>query len=197
MDVKDRTGLVSAFTAAEEEYRTDTARWNALTPQERTQCAREAGSRDGGGLAALSDAVTEAARRLIEAAAEDHHIEEQAVVYLRMGAHGWVIDSPTFDGYPLTGYDDGALNEACDQHDPSADEQPATDTATDQADNIQADNVQAGTDQAGRELVERLMEQECEALRRAADHVATPTAQELAVLLVAEAVVTEALGGDR
>jgi hypothetical protein len=104
MNVQDRTGLVAAFTAAEEAYRAEIARRNALTPQERTQSAREG----GGGLRALSDAVTATARRLIEAAAEEHRIEERAVVYLRMTARGWVIDSPTFDGYPLTGYDDGA-----------------------------------------------------------------------------------------
>lgn len=50
-----------------------------------------------------------------------HHIEERAVVYLRLGVEGrWEIDSPTFDGYGLEGYDDGPVNSECDCGDAAA-----------------------------------------------------------------------------
>lgn len=60
-----------------------------------------------------------------------HHIEERAVVWLRLSLDGksWEIDSPSDDGYPLEGYDDGAVHDACDycdelfqDKDPRADE---------------------------------------------------------------------------
>lgn len=42
-----------------------------------------------------------------------HHIEERAVVYLHLVDGKWEVDSPSNDGYPLEGYDDGALHEEC------------------------------------------------------------------------------------
>lgn len=59
-------------------------------------------------------ALEAAARALLAAAARDHHIEERAVVYLVMGPDGWEVDNPSDDGYPLEGYDKGALNEECE-----------------------------------------------------------------------------------
>lgn len=44
----------------------------------------------------------------------DHHIEEAVRVYLVLDEDGkWAIDSPTADGYPLFGYDDGPVDDEC------------------------------------------------------------------------------------
>ena len=44
----------------------------------------------------------------------EHHIEERAVVNLRLGTDGrWEIDSPTFDGYELEGYEGGPVADEC------------------------------------------------------------------------------------
>lgn len=48
----------------------------------------------------------------------EHHIEERSIVWLRLEEGKWVIDSPSDDGYPLEGYDDGPLNEACECESP-------------------------------------------------------------------------------
>lgn len=44
-----------------------------------------------------------------------HHIEERAIVYLKLSEDGkrWEIDSPSNDGSPLFGYDNGPGHEEC------------------------------------------------------------------------------------
>lgn len=45
----------------------------------------------------------------------NHHIEQKAVVWLALADEGWEVDSPSDDGYPLEGYENGALHEECDE----------------------------------------------------------------------------------
>lgn len=67
--------------------------------------------------------LEEAARALLADAAKRHHVEERASVWLRLDDNGrWTIDSPTNDGYPLQGYDDGPVNTECEHGDDLDDE---------------------------------------------------------------------------
>lgn len=100
--------LVARFTDAEHALEAARREWNALpTVQARLT--------SGLNLTALDDAVHAAARALLAEAADRHRIEERSVVYLCLDDKGaWTIDSPTFDGYSLEGYEDGPLNSACE-----------------------------------------------------------------------------------
>lgn len=102
---------VLAFRDAEKRYNDGIRAWNAMTPEQRKEVSP---TTDRG-------TVEQAARELIDDACDRHRIEERSTVYLRLSSKGvdhagWAIDHPTFDGYPLEGYDNGALNEAC-EHD--------------------------------------------------------------------------------
>ncbi len=102
--------LINAFHDAERAHDEARTRWNALPGA----AERHASGID---LTALDNAKEAAAEALLADAAGRHHIEERSVVYLRLDDEGrWTIDSPTFDSYPLEGYDDGPLNEACEEH---------------------------------------------------------------------------------
>jgi hypothetical protein len=70
----------------------------------------------------LYEQAHEAAVRFVAAAADRHHVEEKVTAYLSLGPDGWKIDAPTFDGYPLEGYRDGAVTDACEHEDEHADE---------------------------------------------------------------------------
>ncbi len=103
---------VERFRDADRRYETLCARWNALpTPQARRVCGLQQP------LSAARIERQATAANVLRDAAGRHTIEQKPGVYLLLAADGrWEIDPLTFDGAPLSGYDDGALNEAC-EHD--------------------------------------------------------------------------------
>lgn len=108
--------LIAAWRDAERAYETARLAWNALPDPE----ARHASGID---LPALDNARGAAAKALLAEAAGRHHIEERSVIWLRLDGDGrWTIDSPTFDSYPLEGYEDGPLNSECEHGDELSDE---------------------------------------------------------------------------
>lgn len=105
--------LVRQFREAEAAADAERKRWNALTGEQR-QAENASRAESGDPIVSLWDNEERTAKALLAAAARRHHIEQRAVVYLVLGPDGtWQIDYPTDDGYPLEGYDNGAINEQC------------------------------------------------------------------------------------
>ncbi|MGK5680194.1 hypothetical protein [Actinoplanes sp. URMC 104] len=103
---------VERFRDADRRYENIRCRWNALPTAEARQAS---GLRQT--LDSTHDKRQSAAAALLHDAACRHTIEQKSGVYLLLDATGrWRIDPVTFDGAPLLGYDNGALNEAC-EHD--------------------------------------------------------------------------------
>lgn len=144
MTTTTRKPLVEAYQQAQAALDSARAQWNALPTPEARQAS-------GISLDALHRAHQSAVGALLADAAGRHRVEERSVVYLRLDENAqWTIDSPTDDGYPLEGYDDGPLNEACEGEDED-----------DEHD-----------------------EDECDAVRAAAQEIELPDARELRDLLI-------------
>lgn len=115
------TSLIDTFAAAARAHESAVREWNrAVDPSARTasgltdsqwmsvvQAARRLD------LTSLREAHHAAARALIADAAGRHLVEERAIIWLRLGTRGWLIDGPTVDGLPLEGLESGPTNQAC------------------------------------------------------------------------------------
>lgn len=135
---------VDEFETTLRAFNNERAEWNTMPTPE---------ARIASGIELDHDSVRDAALALMADAADRHHIEQRAHVYLVLGSTGWAIDSPTFDGGPLDGYE-SPLNSECEHQD------HITETLT----------------------AERLND-ECQALLNAAEWIDAPTADELTTLM--------------